>query len=82
MFQNHSSVYFWKVDFIVNKNHQLDGVSSITFLVNQLPKNGYCILDQYNGTSLSTTFNIKCLNWVDPDGAIERYEFMGNKLKI
>ena len=50
------------------------------FLVNQLPRNGFCDVDLYNGTSLSTTFNIKCLDWIDPDGFIERYEYMGKYL--
>ena len=77
LFQNHSSVAFWRVDFIVNKNQKLNGLSSVKLLVNQQPKNGNCTVDKYSGISLSTTFNIKCLNWIDPDGTIERYEFMG-----
>ena len=51
-------------------------------MVNQLPQKGSCSVDTYNGTSLSTTFDIKCVDWIDPDGAIERYEYFGNSKNI
>ena len=75
LFKNYFDKLFWKVDFIITKNSNINGLASLTFLINQVPKNGHCFVDQYNGTSLSTTFNIKCLNWIDIDGSIERYEF-------
>lgn len=77
MFQNYPTALFWKVELIVNKNQQLNGVSSLTLLVNQLPKSGFCQVDQYFGVSLSTIFNISCFNFIDPDGVVARYEFFG-----
>jgi hypothetical protein len=75
LFKNYFDKLFWKVDFIITKNSNINGLASLTFLINQVPKNGQCFVDQYNGISLSTTFNIKCFDWIDTDGSIERYEF-------
>ena len=82
LFKNQSSVLFWKVDFVISKDQGLAGVgmSSVTFIINQLPKNGYCFMDRYNGTSLISQFNIKCLGWIDPDGSVERFEYMGKQI--
>ncbi len=79
LFKNHTNVLYWRVELKISKGQGTSGfgIASITFLKNQLPANGYCLLDKYNGTSLSTQFNIKCLGWIDPDGYVERYEFLG-----
>ena len=52
------------------------GMASLILKTNVLPKNGYCYVDKTNGTSLSTIFTIVCLNWLDPDGSINIYEYM------
>ena len=78
MFRNHSSVAYWKVDFTLYKDQYAKGMTSITFLINQLPRDGKCVIDQLNGTCLSTLFHITCYGWVDADGKIDRYEYLGN----
>jgi hypothetical protein len=50
----------------------------MVFLINQLPREGNCSLSQYNGTCLSTLFRIQCFNWKDPDGYVDRYEYLSN----
>ena len=81
MFTNYSSVLYWRIDFTVN-SQMTTGVSSLILKKNFLPKNGYCYVDKSNGTSLLTIFNIICQNWVDPDGSVYIYEYMGDYLKI
>ena len=77
LFQSNSKIAFWKVDLTLTIDQYSSGTSSITLLLNQLPRNGYCYVTPSNGISLSTWFNIRCLGWVDPDGYIDRYEFFG-----
>ena len=81
LFSNHSSVSYWKVDFTLYKDQYAKGMTSITFLINSLPFGGNCYVDNYNGTCLSTLFNIRCINWKDSDGIIVRYEYMGKFFK-
>ena len=57
------------------------GMGSMIFLVNNLPTGGSCYVDKYNGTSLSTVFNIRCPNWTDLDGFIGKYEYFGKYFK-
>ena len=82
LFANYSNVLFWKVDFYVSTVDTLNqvntGMGSLTLLVNNLPYGGYCYVDKYNGTSLSTLFNVKCVNWLDKDGFVAHYEYFGN----
>ena len=52
-------------------------MSSLILKINQLPTNGYCYVAKTNGTSLTTYFDIECTNWIDPDGQIVKYEYMG-----
>jgi hypothetical protein len=79
LFQSNPDIAFWRVDLTLTIDKFMQGESSITLLLNQLPRNGYCYVSPSNGISLSTWFNLKCLNWVDPDGYIDRYEFFGNE---
>ena len=76
LFNNYISVLFWRVDFKVISQTS-SGAASLVLKKNILPTNGLCSIDQTNGQSFLTVFNIKCLNWVDPDGAIAIYEYMG-----
>ncbi len=79
LFQNYSSVFYWKVDFKVTKNSATVGLSSLIFKKNQLPKGGACFVDKYIGVSLQSSFNVICVGWFDPDGSVERYEYFGMK---
>jgi hypothetical protein len=47
------------------------------FKVNQLPNNGFCNVSPSSGQSFTTLFQITCHGWLDPDGYIERYEYLG-----
>lgn len=75
-FQNYSSYGYWKIELVITLG-QVEGSSSMQFKINSLPTGGQCGLSIYNGTSLSTYFDIMCLGWRDPDGKIENYEFFG-----
>ena len=80
LFQNYTNVLYWKIDFNVY-NQISTGSASLILKRNLLPTNGYCYVDKANGTSLSTFFNVICTNWVDLDGSISTYEYMG-KIKF
>ena len=56
-------------------------MASLILKKNLLPSGGSCIVDQTNGTSLLTVFNIICQNWVDLDGSVNIYEYMGKNFK-
>ena len=62
---------------MVTKNSMTTGSASLIFKINELPKGGLCYVDKYNGLSLQTDFNILCVDWLDSDGTIERYEYFG-----
>ncbi len=55
-------------------------MSSLILKKNQLPTNGICFVDKTNGTSLRTWFKIICSGWIDLDGQIDKYEYMGLKM--
>ena len=80
LFQNHSTVLFWKVEFKATVNQALNGLSLLTLKINQLPKDGTCYVDKLNGTSMLTNFLVKCIFWSDPDGFVDKYEFYGKML--
>ena len=80
LFQNFSNVLYWKIDFTVN-NQVSTGMASLILKRNLLPVNGICGVDFDQGISLSTYFTIKCQKWVDLDGSIATYEYMG-KIKL
>ena len=79
LFSNYSNALYWKIDFSVN-SQTTSGMASLILKKNFLPTNGYCFVDKNNGTSLSTFFNVICTNWIDPDGSIATYEYMGKKI--
>ena len=76
LFDAYPNVNYWKIDFIAN-NGISTGRASLTLKQNILPTGGSCSVDLTTGVSLSTYFNIVCTNWIDPDGSIVTYEFMG-----
>jgi hypothetical protein len=75
-FQNFSSIAYWKIELVITVG-EAKGSSSILFKINKLPNGGRCGISNYNGTSLSTYFDIICQSWIDPDGKIDTYEFFG-----
>ena len=76
LFSNHSNASYWKVDYAVTYQ-TLTGMATLIMKKNELPTGGSCYIDQTNGTSLSTWFTIICVNWIDPDGSITKYEYLG-----
>ena len=84
LFQTYSNyptvtALYFKIDFEVNNQIQT-GISSLVLSANILPVQGTCYVDTYIGSSLATWFNIICINWVDVDGYIVNYEFMGREI--
>ena len=75
---NYSKISYWKVDLWINNA----GRSSLIFKINETPKNGFCAIDKYNGTSMDTYFQIICSNWIDLDGKITRYEYFGKFISL
>ena len=68
-----------KIEFtVVGSSNEL-GSSSLIIRINNLPYGGYCLFKTNYGVSLETYFEISCLDWLDSDGYIERYEFYGKK---
>ena len=64
IFQLYSKYPYWRVDFsIMNEQNIQIGLNSSFFKVIQPPSGGFCTVDNLNGTSLSTFFNIFCSNW-------------------
>ena len=42
---------------------------------NQKPYNGHCTVDLSSGYALITYFTITCLDWMDMDGIVVKYEY-------
>ena len=80
LFENNSAIIFWKLELKITLNYFATGSSSIVFKVNQLPNNGSCNVSPSFGQSFTTLFQITCDGWLDPDGYIERYEYLGLNL--
>ena len=82
LFSNMSAVNFFKVSLRITIDHDLNktGESSIIFRLNKLPRNGQCSIDIDNGFAMRTFFKIKCINWVDDDGDVTRFEYLGTAL--
>ena len=76
LFQNYSNALYWKIDFEVNNQASI-GMASIILKKNLLPLGGSCSVDINQGISLLTYFTITCQNWIDLDGQIATYEYMG-----
>ena len=78
LFQNVSNALYWKIDFTVNNQASI-GMASLVLKRNFLPSGGSCYVDMNQGISLSTYFTITCENWIDLDGLIVKYEYLGIK---
>ena len=78
LFGLYGKCFYWKVDFQIQTFKYgiwINSTSSMTLKINQAPINGTCFVDLLNGYALSTIFTITCMNWVDIDGYITRYEY-------
>ena len=84
LFGNFSTIFYWRIDLGVKsqQSSSTTGVASLTLKKNQLPTNGTCYCQETTGTSLLTYFNVICKFWIDPDGTISSYQFMGNKIDL
>ena len=81
IFDLNPTVNYFKVELtasVINSTNMIIGRTSIILYKNRLPTGGNCDVDQNNGTSLSTYFNINCTNWYDIDGPIDKYIYYGN----
>ncbi len=78
---NSSDFMYWKIDFTVithfGDSESLNSSSSLTLKVNQIPINGSCEVNLKNGTAMFTLFTFMCNDWIDLDGRVARYEFLG-----
>ena len=86
LFFSEPSVTKWKIDFNLfttsfNGGTGL-GKSSIIIGINQLPAGGSCSINPLSGATLSTVFTIKCLNFSDPDGYIQKYEYLSKQVRF
>lgn len=83
IFDTFNFVNFWRIYFdttVYDSNaNTVVGSTFINFQVNQKPFNGTCTIDSLNGFAFYTLFKIECLNWLDKDGYITRYEYFGKK---
>ncbi len=79
---NNTEYEYWKASLTITKYMEegvsINSSSSLSFKINKVPVNGTCMINLKNGTALYTLFTIICDDWVDPDGKITRYEYMGN----
>ncbi|RNA05799.1 polycystic kidney disease 1-like 2 [Brachionus plicatilis] len=89
LFDSFEHIDFWRINFditIFNEyNQTVTGSTVINLRVNHKPFNGKCQIDCRNGTAYYTVFKIECLDWLDSDGYITRYEYfvkLGNDSRI
>jgi hypothetical protein len=81
LFENFSSILYWRIDLRVSQSLSSSiGIASITLRKNIPPSNGYCYCQASTGTSLMTYFIVICKDWIDPDGTISSYQFLGKNL--
>ena len=84
MFKNYPTVTFWKVELIVTtiiKDRSVNGSNKLILKTNQVPYNGSCQVYPLEGIALDTNFTVNCNSWVDDDGYIYSYQFIG-KIKL
>lgn len=74
LFLNNPQINLWRFEIIYTLSSGTSG-STINFIINQLPKDGYCLIDPSNGTT-TTLFTVSCPNWFDEDG-IKDYSIYG-----
>lgn len=81
LFKSLSTIIYWKIEFKVVANYTavfaLNGSTQMILKINEPPSNGTCAVDPPSGYALIDYFQIKCIDWLDTDGLIVRYEFFG-----
>ena len=82
MFQDNENTTYWKVELLtdtISNGQTLSGYGRLILKTNQSPYNGSCHLatNVTTGYALESNFTINCINWIDDDGYIISYEFMG-----
>ena len=79
LFDTFNYLNYWRIYFDTIANYKdsetVIGSNFINFKVNQKPFNGTCTIDSPKGFAFYTLFRIECLNWLDSDGYISRYEY-------
>ena len=74
LFLNNPQIHLWRFEIVYTLSSETSG-SIINFMINQVPKNGDCLINPSNGTT-TTLFTISCPNWFDEDG-IKDYSLNG-----
>ena len=74
LFLSNPTIEYWRFE-VVYTLPSGSSSSSVSFLINQAPRNGTCSIAPLNGTT-STVFTVSCPNWVDSDG-IQDYTIYG-----
>lgn len=77
LFDTYPSMVFWRINYQIENSQSKKGLASLVLIKNQPPQNGVCSISPNNGISLQTPFLIECVNWIDLDGSIIRYEYFG-----
>lgn len=84
LFRVKPDVLLWKISLtisILQEDIVANGTSDLLIKKNEPPFNGTCFVDRNKGYALETYFIIKCIDWVDIDGFIAKYEYFGMFVK-
>ncbi len=69
----------WKIEFNLFTSSFYGGTgfgkSSIILAINERPFGGNCSISPLEGIADNTVFTIECVNFVDVDGYIVKYEY-------
>jgi hypothetical protein len=81
LFQASNTPLHWKVELnlvIAKSGANSSANASMIYSINKPPQNGTCSIDKLIGYAAQTFFNIKCVNWTDPEGGtVVKYEYFG-----
>lgn len=81
LFKLKPDILLWKISLTISSLQDdilSNGTSDLLIKKNEPPLNGTCFVDKNKGYALETYFLIKCLDWIDIDGFIARYEYFGS----
>jgi len=77
IFNDYQLIIIWKIELEVRiSSRNVSGKSSMFFLVNFPPRQGYCTVNPDNGTTL-TLFGFICSDWIDTEGSVSNFAFYG-----
>ncbi|CAF3596750.1 unnamed protein product [Rotaria sp. Silwood1] len=74
LFIDNPYIIYWRFEVVYSFSSESSS-SSLNFIINRSPQNGFCSISPTNGTT-STLFTISCFNWTDDDG-IKDYSIYG-----